>query len=159
MTTLWRISNYADLKGVGGLRAGGRWHFAGQPVVYFAEHPALALLETLVHFEIATVAQLPSGYQLLRIEASESVDVAEISEGDAPADWRENVDWTRSAGTEWLQTQPSALLRVPSVVVPHAHNFLLNPLHPAASDVRIAEVMQSPYDRRILHLVQTTRRD
>ncbi|SCZ43990.1 MULTISPECIES: RES family NAD+ phosphorylase [Burkholderia] len=159
MTTLWRISNYADLKGVGGLRAGGRWHFAGQPVVYLAEHPALALLETLVHFEIATVAQLPSGYQLLRIEASESVDVAEISEGDAPADWRENVDWTRSAGTEWLQTQPSALLRVPSVVVPHAHNFLLNPLHSAASDVRIAEVMQSPYDRRILHLFQTTRRD
>ncbi|MFP3663020.1 RES domain-containing protein, partial [Burkholderia sp. SIMBA_043] len=23
MTTLWRISNYADLKGIGGLRAGG----------------------------------------------------------------------------------------------------------------------------------------
>ncbi|WP_175693252.1 RES family NAD+ phosphorylase [Burkholderia ambifaria] len=157
MTTLWRISNYADLKGISGLRAGGRWHFAGQPVVYLAEHPALALLETLVHFEMATVAQLPSGYQLLRVEVSESVDVAEIAEGDAPADWRENVDWTRSAGTEWLHTQPSALLRVPSIVVPHAHNFLLNPLHPAASDVRIAEVMQSPHDSRILRLVQSNK--
>ncbi|WP_175838574.1 RES family NAD+ phosphorylase [Burkholderia anthina] len=155
MTTLWRISNYADLKGIGGLRAGGRWHFAGQPVVYLAEHPALALLETLVHFEITTVAQLPSGYQLLRIEAPESVDVAEIVERDAPADWRTNLDWTRSAGIEWLHTQPSALLRVPSVVVPHAHNFLLNPLHPDASAIRIAEVMQSPYDSRILWLVQS----
>ncbi|ABB05667.1 RES family NAD+ phosphorylase [Burkholderia lata] len=155
MTTLWRISNFADLKGIGGLRAGGRWHFAGQPVVYLAEHPALALLETLVHFEIATVAQLPSGYQLLRVEVADSVDIAEIAEGDAPDDWRTNIDWTRSAGTEWLHTQPSALLRVPSVVVPHAHNFLLNPLHPAASEARVAEVMQSPYDTRILRLIQS----
>lgn len=124
---LWRISNYADLQGIGGLRAGGRWHFAGQPVVYLAEHPALALLETLVHLEIGSVAQLPDGYQLLRVDVPDSVAVAEIAEDDAPDDWRTNPEWTRGAGTEWLQTKPSALLRVPSAVVPYAHNFLLNP--------------------------------
>ncbi|KVP36943.1 RES family NAD+ phosphorylase [Burkholderia ubonensis] len=154
MTTLWRISNYADLKGIGGLRAGGRWHFAGQPVVYLAEHPALALLETLVHLEIASVAQLPNGYQLLRVEVPDSVAVAEIAEHDAPADWRTNRDWTKGAGTEWLQTKPSALLRVPSAVVPHAHNFLLNPLHPAVAEIRVAEILQAPYDSRILRLIQ-----
>ncbi|KWE48795.1 hypothetical protein WL76_23715 [Burkholderia ubonensis] len=154
MTTLWRISNYADLKGIGGLRAGGRWHFAGQPVVYLAEHPALALLETLVHLEIPSVAQLPNGYQLLRVEVPDSVAVAEIAEHDAPADWRTNPDWTKGAGTEWLQTKPSALLRVPSAVVPHAHNFLLNPLHPAVAEIRIAEIVQAPYDSRILRLIQ-----
>ncbi|WP_321874170.1 RES family NAD+ phosphorylase [Burkholderia ubonensis] len=154
MTTLWRISNYADLKGIGGLRAGGRWHFAGQPVVYLAEHPALALLETLVHLEIASVAQLPNGYQLLRVEVPDSVAVAEIAEHDAPADWRTNSDWTKGAGTEWLQTKPSALLRVPSAVVPHAHNFLLNPLHPAVAEIRVAEILQAPYDSRILRLIQ-----
>ncbi|KWK80696.1 RES family NAD+ phosphorylase [Burkholderia ubonensis] len=154
MTTLWRISNYADLKGIGGLRAGGRWHFAGQPVVYLAEHPALALLETLVHLEIASVAQLPNGYQLLRVEVPDSVAVAEIAEHDAPADWRTNPDWTKGAGTEWLQTKPSALLRVPSAVVPHAHNFLLNPLHPAVAEIRVAEILQAPYDSRILRLIQ-----
>ncbi|KVQ87443.1 RES family NAD+ phosphorylase [Burkholderia ubonensis] len=154
MMTLWRISNYADLKGIGGLRACGRWHFAGQPVVYLAEHPALALLETLVHLEIASVAQLPNGYQLLRVEVPDSVAVAEIAEHDAPADWRTNPDWTKGAGTEWLQTKPSALLRVPSAVVPHAHNFLLNPLHPAVAEIRVAEILQAPYDSRILRLIQ-----
>lgn len=152
--TLWRISNYADLKGIGGLRAGGRWHFAGQPVVYLAEHPALALLETHVHLEIASVAQLPNGYQLLRVEVPDSVAVAEIAEHDAPADWRTNPDWTKGAGTEWLQTKPSALLRVPSAVVPHAHNFLLNPLHPAVAEIRVAEILQAPYESRILRLIQ-----
>jgi hypothetical protein len=52
LMVLWRISNFAGLKGIGGLRALGRWHFAGRPVVYLAEHPAGALLETLVHQEI-----------------------------------------------------------------------------------------------------------
>ncbi|WP_155836914.1 RES family NAD+ phosphorylase, partial [Paraburkholderia mimosarum] len=44
MMEFWRISNYADLRGIGGLRASGRWHYRGQPVVYLAENPALALL-------------------------------------------------------------------------------------------------------------------
>jgi RES domain-containing protein len=68
---LWRISNYADLSGEGGRRAEGRWHERGRPVVYLAEHAALALLETMVHLEIeyedlpryiSTVRDRGSGY-------------------------------------------------------------------------------------------------
>ena len=73
---LWRISNYADLKGLGGFRAGGRWHFPGQPVVYLAEHPALAFLEILVHHEVARIEDLPKQYQLLQVEVPESVAFA-----------------------------------------------------------------------------------
>lgn len=36
---LWRISNHADLKGIGALRLMVNGH---QPVVYLAEHPAPA---------------------------------------------------------------------------------------------------------------------
>jgi len=45
---LWRISNYADLSGAGGLQAAGRWHTRGKRIVYLADHPASALLEMLV---------------------------------------------------------------------------------------------------------------
>jgi RES domain-containing protein len=150
---LWRISNYADLKGVGGLRAPGRWHFAGQPVVYLAEHPALALLEILVHMEIASVGQLPDGYQLLRVQVGEDLPIAEIADTDVPSDWRQNPEWTRGAGTEWLQTETTAVLKVPSAVVPFAHNFLLNPVHPAADAVQVVEAMQVKHDSRILKLL------
>jgi RES domain-containing protein len=149
---LWRISNYADLRGIGGLRAPGRWHFAGQPVVYLAEHPALALLEILVHMEIASVDQLPDGYQLLRVDVGDDIPVAEIADADVPGDWRQNSDWSRGAGTEWLQTETSAVLKVPSAVVPFAHNFLLNPAHPAADAVRIVDVLHVKHDDRILKL-------
>ena len=64
---LWRISNHADLSGEGGRRVGGRWHERGRPVVYLSEHPALALLENLVHLEIDP-EDLPSGYQLLTVD-------------------------------------------------------------------------------------------
>ncbi len=150
---LWRISNYADLKGVGGLRAPGRWHHAGQPVVYLAEHPALSLLEILVHMEIASVGQLPDGYQLLRVQVDEDLPIAEIADTDVPSDWRQNPEWTRGAGTEWLQTETTAVLKVPSAVVPFAHNFLLNPVHPAADAVQIVEAMHVKHDSRILKLM------
>lgn len=64
---LWRISNYKDLKGLGGLKASGRWHNRGVPIVYLAETPALAMLEVLVHFDM-TLDEIPKHYQLLEIE-------------------------------------------------------------------------------------------
>ena len=48
---LWRISNYADLSGIGGLKAAGRWHSQGRRIVYLADHPSSALLEMLVHMD------------------------------------------------------------------------------------------------------------
>src|SRR6516225_5795658 len=113
---LWRISNYADLRGIGGLRAPGRWHFAGRPVVYLAEHPAGALLETLVHQEIRSTSDLPDSYRLLRVAVSESASIAELDESVLPENWREDQSYTQSAGSEWLEGGSTALLKVPSAV-------------------------------------------
>ena len=148
---LWRISNHADLKGIGGLRAGGRWHFAGQPVVYLAEHPALAFLEVLLHQDIRKMEDLPTDYQLLQIEVEDSIAVAEIS--DWPEDWKSNNSWSRSAGSEGLASRSSLLLKVPSVLVPYASNYLFNPAHPDAETVRIIEARRVDHDPRILSLL------
>jgi RES domain-containing protein len=150
---LWRISNYADLAGVGGLRAGGRWHFAGQPIVYLAEHPALALLEILVHLEVGSLDQLPRSYQLLRLEVDESITVAEIGIATLPDDWKADCNWTQNAGTEWLCGGSTPLLKVPSAVVPFASNYLLNPAHPDVVKIQIVEVRQVQHDPRILSLL------
>ena len=70
MSTYWRISNYADLQGIGGTKVAGRWHNRGIPIVYFADSQALALLETLVHIE--DMNDVPDSYQLLKVEYKES---------------------------------------------------------------------------------------
>lgn len=150
---LWRISNYADLKGLGGLRAPGRWHFAGQPVVYLAEHPAGALLETLVHQEIGSTANLPDTYQLLKVQVDEGVTISEMAEAAYPSDWRDDQAWTRAAGTEWLNRATSALLKVPSAVMPFAFNYILNPAHEDAACIEISMAIEVRQDPRILRLL------
>lgn len=150
---LWRISNYADLKGIGGLRAAGRWHFAGQPVVYLAEHPAAAILEILVHLEIGSPAGLPDTYQLLRVEVADDVTIAEMADDGIPANWQDDMAWSQGAGTEWLSAGGSALLKVPSAVVPYAHNYLMNPEHEGAGQLTISMAIQVRHDPRILKLL------
>ncbi|RZT35532.1 RES domain-containing protein [Cupriavidus agavae] len=153
--TLWRISNYADLKGIGGLRAGGRWHYPGQPVVYLAEHPALAFLEILVHHEVSRIEELPRDYQLLTVEIEDAVAVASIS--DLPDDWKQNAGWSKNAGTEWLSVRSGLLLKVPSVLVPYASNYLFNPLHPDAAKAKVGEARRVEHDPRILSLLSEPR--
>ncbi|HEY7246941.1 MAG TPA: RES family NAD+ phosphorylase [Xanthobacteraceae bacterium] len=147
---LWRISNYADLSGEGARRAEGRWHERGQRVVYLAEHPALALLEVLVHLEIDT-NDLPANYQLLEVE-TEDVPVEEAPREEldrgAPG-WERDSSISRRYAKQWLAEQQAALLRIPSIVLPRAWNFLLNPTHPDAGRIRIVSAARAEYDRRL----------
>ena len=148
---LWRISNYADLSGEGGRRAEGRWHEKGRPVVYLAENSALALLEVLVHLEIDH-EDLPTNYQLLEVEAPDTVSVEEITRSDLnknASGWDTNSKIARAHTVSWFTERRTALLRLPSVILPHAHNYLLNPLHPDAGKVTIIGAIKANYDQRL----------
>ncbi|ABD86959.1 RES family NAD+ phosphorylase [Rhodopseudomonas palustris] len=144
---LWRISNYADLSGLGGLRASGRWHSRGKRIVYLADHPASALLEMLVHMDRDL---LPASYRLLRVLTPERLAVDRIDAEALASDWQHRPATTRDLGDQWLDRSSSALLQVPSVIVPQAWNVLLNPAHPDAGAITIAEIIEAPFDPRLL---------
>ena len=151
---LWRISNHADLQGVGGLRAGARRHNRGRPIVYLAESPPGALIEILVHQEIASPAALPDRYRLLTVAVEDG-----LLPLDAPSlspDWPERTEVTRALGDAWLANGQSALLRVPSAIMPDVYNVLLNPLHPDAGKLRITDVQDVPFDPRLFNTVPPT---
>lgn len=146
---LWRISNYDDLKGIGGVKTPGRWHNKGIPVVYLAESPALAMLETLVHFELAP-DEIPDSYQLLEIEFTGRKGISRLHDGSLANEWQEDLAVTRAIGDEWLGSLKSALLRVPSAIVPHSFNYLLNPRHELAHDTaKVIRAQSHPYDIRL----------
>jgi RES domain-containing protein len=142
---LWRISRHRDLRCTGGLRASGRWHFAGQPVVYLSENPAAALLEVCVH---TAANDVPPEFTLLKVVGPE-VDLALIEEASLPQSWQSRFDITRGLGADWLQRRETILLKLPSAIVPHTWNFLFNPLHPDADRFAIAEASRYPFDNRI----------
>lgn len=146
---LWRVSNHLSLDGDGALRASGRWHTRGRRIVYCAQAPATALLETLVHFEIE-VRDLPARCRLLRIEAPEDAAVESVRSDHLPTDWAARFDVTRAIGDEWLAEARSALLLVPSAVVPETLNVLLNPAHRDADRMVITHVSDHVIDPRLL---------
>jgi RES domain-containing protein len=152
--SLWRISNYADLTGRGGLRAGARWHSKGREIVYCAEAPTGALLEALVHLEVESPDELPHGYQLLRIAFPARAKIDEVALSTLPSDWKRRVLLTRSIGDAWLAAGRSVALRVPSAVSPHAFNVLLNPRLLAGTGIRTVAKSRHPFDTRLFKTVR-----
>lgn len=143
---LWRISRHRDLSGAGGLRAPGRWHGSGSRVVYLADTPAGALLESCVH---TSAGDIPPKYTLLTVFVPDGVAVETLNAGKLPPNWIDNVEVTREIGSVWLRSQRSALLRVPSALVPATFNFLVDPLHTDTGRLRIESLYEYPFDPRI----------
>jgi RES domain-containing protein len=107
-------------------------------VVYLAEHPALAVLEVRVHLDVP-LELLPDDYVLVRVQLPD----------EAPAIVAEAQTDPRTAGDAWLRAGDTATLRVPSVLVPFAHNVLLNPRHERAAQAEISSTTAFQFDRRL----------
>ena len=147
MSKFWRISGHADLSGEGAKRASARWHTKGNLVVYLAESPAGAMLERLIHL-LDTEGQLPPTYDLLRIEAPEGIAIKNITT-PLEENWKEEIDFTRQLGDSWLATLETPLARIPSAILPHTWNYLLNPAHPSARQLTIQEIIRERFDNRL----------
>jgi len=146
---LWRISNHRTLDGSGGLKASARWHTRGRPIVYLAETASGALTEALVHLELDP-NHLPRHYKLLKAEAPDDISLRSITRQDLPENWVRDEVATRTLGDEWLASMATALLRVPSAIVPESFNLLLNPRHRDAARVVVVDYREWPWDRRLL---------
>jgi len=149
----WRISIHSDLNGLGGERGDGRWHTAaqGKRIVYLSEHPAVAVLESLVNLK-GDPKFFPPTYQLLKIEIDKGVSIATLPDGALTESWREDTKQARSLGDAWLAKKESALLAVPSAPSPESMNYVLNPLHPDAKGVTVEWVKRLRYDKRLFRL-------
>lgn len=141
---LWRISNFADLNGNGGIMFPARWHNAGRPILYAAQSPAGALLEILVHLDRE---DMPDNFQLLEIEdddaSMEPLESAALRDG-----WRDDHSITRAIGDDWLAGARSLAMHVPSIFAPRTSNTLLNPKHADAPRMRIVSIESFPLDDR-----------
>ena len=142
---LWRISRFHDLDGLGTLKTFGRWHIVGSRMIYTTDSPASALLEICAH---TTRQKVPASFTLLKILGL-NTDVEEVQLSRMSPDWVNRIEVTQALGAEWLESQRTALLRVPSALVPETWNYLLNPLHPEAGKIRIERVYEYPFDLRL----------
>ena len=138
------------MTGVGAKLSGGRWNDIGVPMIYAAGSSALACLETVVHLN---AGGLPFNRYLVEIAvpddllaAAEIADPSSLAVGwDAEPAGHVSIEF----GSDWTHGLRSALLLVPSVIVPEEQNLLVSPAHPAAGRVRARKVRRWLYDPRL----------
>ena len=153
---LWRIATDTkdyeahDLGGRGAEKTGGRWNRPGRPVVYTASSVSLACLETVVHLG---AGDLPLNRFLVRIEVPADVwqRHQKLTPADLPVGWSAIPEGKVSldVGDAWLKSAATALLVVPSVIVPEEYNVLINPLHGDAPTIRAVKERPWFYDQRL----------
>jgi RES domain-containing protein len=154
--SLWRIiqRKYAQeaFSGEGSAKYGGRWNQKGTAVVYCSESVSLAQLEVLVRTQQAKDLAL---YVLIEARVPEEL-IETLPHVDLPDDWNAlpESNSTRELGTKWAAEKRSAVLGVPSVVIPSEFNFLLNPEHPNFSKIEIGIPKPVGWDPRLLALLK-----
>ena len=152
--TAYRIirEGVPPLDGACAYRWGGRWTSPGRYVVHAAETYALAVLESLVHFNRGelpprlTVAQL-------RIPAQVSREV--LPQDRVPG-------WTaaqpnavcRGFGDSWYESRRSAVLVAPSVLSPFECNLLINQAHSESGGIAVIQATPAVLDVRLLQLLR-----
>lgn len=152
MITAWRLDKAKHagdaFTGEGARRVSGRWHHHGIPVVYVSESIALSVLEKFVHlgFDASHIK-----FVYFKIEIPDSVPVEKLKTAGLPTDWTAEPpgDSTKDIGSAWARKAETAVLRVPSVLVPKSWNYLLNPVHRDFKKIRISGPMPFVFDARM----------
>ena len=125
-----------------------RWNSRGYFVIYTAGSRALACLENLVHRDSEGLKNL---FNVIVINIPDEVEITEIFETDLPSNWTKsnNLHQTRQIGNTWLRSQISCVFKVPSAVIKGEFNFIINPVHPSFSKIKIKALEKFEFDSRL----------
>jgi RES domain-containing protein len=135
---VWRIASaaHAAFDGDGARRYGSRWTPRGVPAVFTSATLSLAALERFVHTDADLEA---AALVATSVDIADDVGIESVGLETLPADWRTfpSPPALTTIGAQWLATLRTAVLSVPSVVIPHERNFVLNPTHEAFAKLTI----------------------
>ncbi len=89
---------------------------------------------------VATAAEIPP-----------AVRIARLTPSVLPQNWREHPPPRELAdlGMRWVQRGETAVLAVPSAVIPQELNYLLDPRHPAFKRIRVGKSEPFSFDPRV----------
>jgi RES domain-containing protein len=151
MKRAWRIVREKHaanaFTGEGAALAGGRWNSRGIRVVYTSGSASLAALETLVHLN----PLIRFKYLVFQIDFDERL-VEKVMADSLTADWRDEPPppSTKRIGDQWVKETRSAVLELPSVLIPTESNYLLNPAHSDFKSIAIRKPEPFAFDLRLL---------
>jgi RES domain-containing protein len=125
---------YPVFSAAGAQRVNGRWHEAGDRVIYASEYYSTAMLEKLVHWN----GNLPPNQHFVEITLPAGLSY-EVVTADIVPNWHQPAgDAARRFGNAWYAAQRSLVLLVPSVVARIERNLVINALHPEFARITVS---------------------
>lgn len=150
MLTIYRIVKARHVRsafdGEGARFAGGRWNRPGEAMVYTSASLALAAIETFVH-----LGEDGLHIRFVYFKGMIPDDLKVERCGRPPRNWRSEPPEEPSMryGSKWLRAGRTAVLEVPSAIVPSEKNYLLNPRHPDFARIRIDKALPFAFAPRL----------
>lgn len=145
---IYRISveKWADKLAASGNAA--RWNSKGVYVLYTAGTRALACLENVVHRD---GLGLSHNFRTMIIQVPDDLKITTIPLRSLEDTWREwaAASYTRAIGDAWAASMESAVLQVPSAIIPDEFNFILNTAHPDFRKISLIRTEPFQFDPRI----------
>ncbi|RTY95629.1 RES domain-containing protein [Flavobacterium sp. GSP27] len=138
------------LNGIGAsISEGYRWNSLNTRIVYTAETRALATLEVSVHLDLSE--DLPDDRFYVEIEVPDEITIQEVKLEDLPNDWNSKPPslTTQTIGDDFVNYNEAAILKVPSSIVPKEFNYLINPVHPDSSKIKVVSTSKMMFDQRL----------
>jgi RES domain-containing protein len=150
---VWRLTSKhhatTAYSGIGNKKAGSRWVPAGYSAVYTSEQVSLAVLETLVHID---PIHFKNTFVKLYADIPEDINIEILQIDTLPIDWRDAYEDPRlqTIGQDWIERANSAVLIVPSAIVPQENNIIINPLHSDFDSILIGDPEPFRFDGRLV---------
>lgn len=134
-----------------GLTASGvanRWNAAGQYVLYTAANASLACLENVVH---RGAEGLQATFKVMTLEIPTQVTIEEVTLDMLPAGWQQVESYAQCQifGVAWYQLRRSAVLKVPSAIIPSESNYLISTSHADFGRIKLVSSENFRFDPRI----------
>jgi RES domain-containing protein len=149
---VYRISNSAynnDISGTGAKLMGSRWNSKGVPLLYTSQFISLSVLEMLVNTNFKDYA---IALDLMYINLPDEQSITEIDLKNLKSNWKDDFEYTRYMGDEFINQKESLILKVPSAVIQEEHNYLANPLHTDFKKIKIIKTKSFWPDERLLKI-------
>jgi len=147
---VWRIasSRFRHFDGEGARRHGGRWNQPGTSIVYTSASLSLAALELFVQVDTDLA---PTSLVAIPAEIPDNLPIEDIEITDLPKNWRDfpALEALKEIGTTWAAKRLSAIMSVPSALIPNEKNYLLNPKHKDFKSIRIGKPTPFRFDPRM----------
>lgn len=115
-------------------------------MIYTGQSISLCVIEVL-----ANSSKLPTGSIAIEIHIPDGLRIRTLEMSALARGWDDPTpsDTTRDIGTNWVREGATAILSVPSSIIPSERNYLLSPTHPDFAQIQFGVPRPFHFDSRL----------